>query len=1113
MNTAIRVQKVSWLAGVSALVALSGNSIAAPLALQDVPLFISTGAEPNVMIMLDNSGSMQNIVPDTPYDPSVTYLSACPALAQVTVATGIDLHIVSGAPRINYSGADYQFGTTAGRRCFDPAVNYEARLHADSGGAPGGYLDSQYTGNYLNWYFDTATDPAGCANTWASGRKPCTQSRIMIAKTAGADLVSTMPTAMRAGLSTYNNGNGGQLLDAMGNLDATKRATLSTAINGMTASGNTPLTETLADIGFYFSRGATNLTVHPDTAPASVARTSVFDTSSGNGAYTRHSSWNNGSNPIQYSCQKSFAVLLTDGRPQGDRAIASSLRDYSGDCAAGLCSATSNGTNLPATPLTVATLGNGTKVGRGYEPQGSDYLDDVAQALYEMDLRPNLVDPLGAKNNVATYLISFADDQAMNDPLMQDAADKGGGEKFVAGNEAQLNAAFASALASIVQRTASASSASVNSGSISSETRVYQAKFNSASWTGQLLSFPVNADGSLVTTGPRVWDARNELPDPVDREIITVNTDGTAVAFQWSATPGNSIDATRQSQLNTLSPPLDNSQSMLNYLRGDDTNEGGGATNFRVRRDADGPNKLGDIISSAPLFVGRPPFRYRDSLEAQPYSTFAGAARQGMVYAGANDGMLHGFNADTGEEVFAFIPSAVFSGLRNLASKSYSHQFYVDGSPSMGDVFYSNAWHTVLVSGLNKGGRGIYALDITDPSRLASAESNPSSVVLWEFTDANDADLGLTYSQPAIVKLQNGRWAAVFGNGYNSPSGKAVLYIRDIETGAHIAKFDTGSLSAPTGVTWNNGLSTPALVDVNGDRKVDYAYAGDLFGNMWKFDLSGPTSGDWNIAFSGSPLYRARDASGNAQPITVRPEVGRGPQGAGTIVLFGTGKYLELADKSSTPVQTFYGIVDRNSTVAGRASLRSQQITNEFNVTDPDGAGPGGDINVRVTTQNPLGTNSGWYLDLVSPSPTAGFGTQGEKQVTNPIVRDGKVVFTTLIPNSNPCGAGGSSWLMELDMLSGGRLLTAPFDINNDGQFTAADMVVLPGGGGATVQISGVQWGTAGILQSPGVIEGETGQGVCVQYKYMPDSAGNIQRVNENCGPGGLGRQSWRQIR
>jgi type IV pilus assembly protein PilY1 len=166
-----------------------------------------------------------------------------------------------------------------------------------------------------------------------------------------------------------------------------------------------------------------------------------------------------------------------------------------------------------------------------------------------------------------------------------------------------------------------------------------------------------------------------------------------------------------------------------------------------------------------------------------------------------------------------------------------------------------------------------------------------------------------------------------------------------------------------------------------------------------------------------------------------------------------------------------------------------------------------------VTTQNPLGANSGWYLDLVSPSPTAGFGTQGEKQVTNPIVRDGKVVFTTLIPNANPCGAGGSSWLMELDMLSGGRLLTAPFDINNDGQFTAADMVVLPGGGGATVQISGVQWGTAGILQSPGVIEGETGQGVCVQYKYMPDSGGNIQRVNENCGPGGLGRQSWRQIR
>ncbi|MET0984067.1 MAG: PilC/PilY family type IV pilus protein [Steroidobacteraceae bacterium] len=995
-------------------------------------------------------------------------MASCPSGNQPNPATQINLAVSSGSPLIR-TGTDYAWGAGSGQRCFVSNTNYLAMLNTNGGGS----LPAQYTGNYLNWYFDTTRDPTGCSNDWNSGRKPCTQTRMMIAKTAGISLVNGMPSAMRAGLSTYNNGSGGRLLEAVGNLDSTKRSALTTAVSGLTPSGNTPLAETLSDIGWYFSRGATNLTLHPDTAPSSVSRTNIFN----NDGDSRDSSWSNGSDPIQYTCQKSFAVLVTDGRPQGDQNISSYLEDYDGDCPG--CS-------------------YDKKASQQYESQGSDYLNDVAQALYEMDLRPGLVDPLGVKNNLATYLISFADDQAINDPLMQSTADQGGGEKFVAGNEAQLNAAFSSALASIVQRTASASSASVNSGSISSDTRIYQAKFNSSTWTGQLLSYRVNSDGSLNTT-TGWWDARDEMPAANARQIITVNTDGTGVPFRW--TGAAFLDSTRQLALG--------SETMLNYLRGDPSSEGNGPTNDRVRRDADGPNKLGDMISSAPLFVGRPPFRYRDSLESQPYSTFASTTRQnanqGMVYVGANDGMLHGFKAESGEEVFAFIPSPVFAQLPNLASQTYSHEFFVDGSPSMGDVFFSNAWHTVLVGGLNKGGRGIYALDITNPSTLANAEANADDILLWEFTAANDGDLGLTYSQPAIGKLQDGTWVAVFGNGYNSPSGKAVLYIVNISNGNLIAKLDTGTLATPTGVTWDNGLSTPALVDVNGDRKVDLAYAGDLFGNMWKFDLSGTPS----IAFSGAPLFSARDSSGNAQPITVRPEVGRGPQGNGTIVLFGTGKYLELADKNATPVapQSFYGIVDRNSAVASRSNLQSQQISNEFSV-DPDGAGPLTSINVRITTQNGLGANSGWYLDLVSPS-----GYQAEKQVTNPIIRDGKIVFTTLIPNTDPCGAGGRSWLMELDMLSGAALSEAPFDINNDGQFTAADMVLIPSSGGISRHTSGIQWGTAGILQSPGVIEGETGGGVCVQYKYMPDSAGNIQRVNENCGPGGLGRQSWRQLR
>ncbi len=693
---------------------------------------------------------------------------------------------------------------------------------------------------------------------------------------------------------------------------------------------------------------------------------------------------------------------------------------------------------------------------------------------------------------------------------------------FLVTNALKLSEQLRKAFQDILRRTTSSSSASVNSGSISSDTRVYQARFNTGEWTGQLLSYQLNqSTGALVT--PAEWDASQRLPAADSRQIITVNSNRVPTRFRW-----DDLDNVRQAALgDATAGPL-----MLNYLRGDPANEGQGADAFRERR-----SKLGDIVSSSPLFVGRPPFRYRDSLQSSaPYSTFATthANRRGVVYVGANDGMLHAFDAEDGDEIFAFIPSPVFNRLPNLASQNYSHQFYVDGSPSMGDVFFNNAWHTVLVGGLNKGGQGIYALDVTDPAiKLRNAESNAGDIVLWEFTDADDADLGLTYSQPAIVKLKNGRWAAVFGNGYNSrtadgrPSatGNAVLFIKEFGTGT-VYKLDTGVgiAQAPAGVSYDNGLSTPALVDFDGDRVVEAAYAGDLYGNMWKFDLSSSNPSEWAVAFTDGggnprPLYQAKDADGaggHAQPITGRPEVARGPGGAGAIVLFGTGKYLVTSDKllSPTRVQTFYGIVDRGSAVtSGRAGLTQQVILAETSV-DLDGKdGPLAPMDIRVSTDRTLGTNSGWYIDLVSPVR----GYQGEKQVSNPIVRNGNVIFTTLIPDEDPCAFGGGSWIMELNLLDGSRLKTTPFDLNNDGQFTDADQVTvtLADGTTITVPVSGIG-STEGILQSPGVIDGEAGpegQGRPVQYKYLPGSSGNIQRVTENPGVSGTGRQSWRQIR
>ncbi len=794
------------------------------------------------------------------------------------------------------------------------------------------------------------------------------------------------------------------------------------------------------------------------------------------------------------------------------------------------------GTLLTARDYFAGTLANSGEGGPLAAPPascGKDYVVLVTDGLPSTDHNGNVIaNPALAINGAAaaagtlaaagvkSYVVGFALPYGVDPTTLDQLAAAGGTVNALhAGDAASLSAALNAVFASIMADASSAASIALDSGSISINNHLYQGRFthfSATDWSGQLLSLPIAADGSM---GAPEWDAGNLLAGvaPTNRVIATFNrTTGSAIPFRWG-----SLDATQQAALNT-SPTTGvadgQGAARLDYVRGDATHEGAG-NNYRER-----DSRLGDIVHSTPVYVGAPDALYTDTLEAAPYSTFRNgeSGRTKVVYVGANDGMLHAFNATTGGELFAYVPSAVIGHLNQLTNPAYVHRYYVDGSPAVADAYFGGTWHTVLAGGLRAGGQAVYALDVSDPAALGS-EAALAAHVLWEFSDQDDADMGYSFSTPAIARMHSGQWVAIFGNGYNnneadgaaSASGDAVLYIVDLATGALVRKIDTGVGVAadPEGLGRPNGLASPAVADVDGDGIADYAYVGDLFGNLWKFDLSSANSAAWDVAYRPAgvpaPLFRARAADGSIQPITARPQVGRSGLGqtGGMMIYFGTGKYFEVGDNTSAgqATQTFYGLWDKNDGVVPsftRGDLTQQKILHETAVGGND---------VRVTSQYAVDwtTQDGWYLDLYN---TEGGNTDnfGERQVSDPILLHGRIIFTTLIPSADPCAYGGTGWLMEMDAFGGGRLGSPPFDLNDDGEFTDSDKVTTTDedGNSTPLTVSGKK-STVGIISTPGVMSDPT---VNTEYKYTSGSTGTIERTTENPGVRLQGRQSWRQL-
>lgn len=594
---------------------------------------------------------------------------------------------------------------------------------------------------------------------------------------------------------------------------------------------------------------------------------------------------------------------------------------------------------------------------------------------------------------------------------------------------------------------------------------------------------------TLPIRGKTTGDKLDELStaDVSSRLIFTYNDTTTAgTTFTWT-----NLSAAQKILLNTVDTVTDAlGEDRLNYIRGDRTKEGTTVTEpFRVRR-----SRQGDIANSTLWYVGPP----NNGLTVDGYRTFANAQRyrMPMLYVGGNDGMLHGFSAADGTEKIAYVPQGVIKNLSQLSKQDYSHRYFVDGSPFTGDVNTGTSalpsWKTMLVGTLGAGGKGYYVLDVTRPGYTGGTETsnlsaaNASSLVVMDKTDGVDSDIGYIFGDPVtsennsqiatqITRMNNGRWAVVLGNGYNSGSEDPVLLIQYLDGDKSIKKINAASTGAESAA---NGLSTPRLLDVNGDGTVDIIYAGDLRGNIWKFDVSNADASNWKVAFSSAgctactPFYTAVEKANtaNRQPITaavnLRPNVTVG----GMMVVFGTGRNLTEGDRTDVTVQTLYSILDNTryklDTAAGPNLGKVLEDTSTVTPTAvgtngrdtklaervfsaPVIAGQGTSSNSSFwrmpATQTALayslaGTQKGWYFEL----PIA-----GERVLSMPTFFDGSDVIDLLsiVPASGgnttgetcqPTSSPARGYRTFLGVQYGLKPTQQILDANGDGLYQAA---------------------------------------------------------------------------
>ncbi len=1113
-NNKVRSQ---WLTLSALVTCIIGNTaMAAPGVLGTKPLIMDTvPVQPNIFFLVDDSGSMNwedllNAGTQYPADSLVGNLDFTPSnndnRGKRLLCRGFN--VMAYDPTVTYvpwAGVDSSGNTytdltltTARNNPYNTTTTdisnhkYVVWTDSDNDGeydGPGSTnVNSNSTtneecdiSNPVSVSSLTSAQKTNYANWYSYYRK-----REYVAKRALSQIIKD--STARVGLGSLHNHNSIRTLvadidDVSTPVDATAQANKTALLDNLfniSSSNGTPLRNGLKGVGEYFA---------------------------GNSAW--------GSSPILSNalggqCQKNFAIVMSDGFWNGS---SPSVGNTDGD-------------------------NNSDWDGASYADTVSNTLADVAMKYYETDLKPDdsagahpdIVQPVeGIDENTAQHLVTYTVAFGVNGTLsanptdrtasfswptpssgtattiddMRHAAWNGRGKFLSAGDPQQLISSLNNAIREINSLAGSSAAAALNTTSLQSDSRLYMASYDSQGWHGNLSSYTFNDNGQLVADS--AWDvngADGALAGSgfMNRKILTYNTSTSAlVELKTEISTTDSLTAAQKADLLTGKPAAETDadylEKIINFIYGNHTNEvgGGGSDYFRNR----GNHRLGDIVHSAPVHVGVPNAPYPDGMEADTYSSFktAQSSRNGTIFVGANDGMLHAFNATDGSEQFAYIPNLLFStasnaGLHYLANPLYEHKYYNDLTPTVADVFVNDDWKTMLVTGLRGGGKGIVALDVT-------TEGSP--VFKFEYTHV---DMGYTFSEIQIGKMNNGKWAAIFGNGYNNTGdGTAKLFIVYLDgTTPTIIPTGRGSIAnsdcADAGSDCN-GLSTPALADLNGDGKIDRVYAGDVQGNMWSFNVSAGAT--WAPAYgSNTPLFTACRSTtspcpaADRQPITSKPALARHPTQRGDatftniMVMFGTGQFLTTGDVADTASQAVYGIWDRGDSGLVASDLVEQTLsTNTSESGHPIRTVT--DLSVNYVTDSAT-TDHGWFFDLPAGK---------ERVVVNPVTYGNMLFINSMIPETpQVCSAkDGTGWLMAFDIFNGGQPNFQPMDVNGDNAFDAQDALA----GNSAVFAIGTQ--IDGIPTESRFVSGK-------RITVDSDKDVNIQSV-QGVPPGNPARMSW----